>query len=130
MKRLIKDESLCIECHQCEETCAQTYFKTNDIRKARLHVTRKGTGEPDITICTQCGICMDVCPVLAITRNSHGVVWIDTKKCVGCYMCVAACPLNAMMHTFDETEPFKCIACGMCTKKCPTNAITLQEVEK
>ena len=131
MKRLVKDETLCIECHRCEETCAQAYFKSGDIGKARLNVDRKKTGEVDITICTQCGKCMEVCQVLAISRNpKNGVVYVDKNKCVGCFMCVAACPFDAMMRHEEEMEPFKCIACGLCTKECPTQAITLQEVEE
>ncbi len=130
MKRLVKDESVCVECHRCEEACAGTYFKTKDISKARLHVKRNEGEKPDITICTQCGKCMEVCPVKALGRNKNGVVMVDQKKCVGCFMCVAACPLDAMMYSSDETEPYKCIACGICTKQCPTGAVTLQEVEE
>ena len=131
MKRLVKDEKVCIECHRCEETCAHAYFKTADIGKARLQVERNRQGEIDITICTQCGKCIQACPVLAISRNpKNGVVYVDKNKCVGCFICVAACPLNAMMRHKDELEPFKCIACGLCTEQCPTQAITLQEVEE
>lgn len=131
MKRLVKDEKICVECHRCEEVCAQAYFKSKDIRKARLHVERDKEGDIHIDICTQCGKCIDVCPVMAISRNpKNGVVYVDKSKCVGCFMCVAVCPFDVMMQHVDELEPFKCIACGLCTKECPTHAITLQEVDE
>ena len=30
MRRLEKDESLCIGCHQCEEACSKAFYKVSD----------------------------------------------------------------------------------------------------
>lgn len=128
MKLLTKNEQICVECHQCEVTCAQAYFKTDDLRKSSISVRRERTGAIDLTTCTQCGECIKVCPVQAISRDKNGVVRINKKICVGCFMCVAACPEDAMFYHPEEVEPFKCIACGLCTKGCPTGAIAIQEV--
>lgn len=40
--------------------------------------------------CTQCGVCVDVCPVGAI--NSQDYALIDQEKCITCCACIKNCP--------------------------------------
>jgi len=59
------------------------------------------------------------------------------ERCVGCYLCAAACPVDciALQATEDENgrrypEFFRinfsrCILCGLCEEACPTYAIQL-----
>jgi len=127
MKYLAKDDSKCIQCGLCEEICSTTYFKTNDVEKSCIHISKDG--KPDINVCNQCGECINICPVQAIKRDKLGVVRINKKDCVGCFMCVGFCPENAMRQHDEFIEPFKCVACGLCAKKCPSGAIFIAEKE-
>ena len=43
--------------------------------------------------CNQCGTCVKVCPVGAISADSPRKT--DTKKCIVCTACIAACPQHA-----------------------------------
>jgi electron transport complex protein RnfB len=52
----------------------------------------------DADLCNYCEICIDRCPMDAITSGSSNVV----------------------------TNPERCIGCGLCTTTCPTEAITLE----
>jgi len=47
---------------------------------------------PDI--CTGCGICVDSCPMEAITLVD--IAFIDTTKCSNCRACVDVCPNEAI----------------------------------
>ena len=59
------------------------------------------------------------------------------ERCVGCYLCAVACPVDciALQATEDQNgrrypEFFRinfsrCIFCGYCEEACPTNAIQL-----
>ncbi len=69
---------------------------------------------------------------IVLTRDPDGA-----ERCVACYLCAAACPVDciALQSTEDETgrrypEFFRinfsrCIFCGFCEEACPTYAIQL-----
>ena len=49
--------------------------------------------------------CQKVCPTGATYKDEMGRVEIDYDKCIGCRMCMAACPYNA--RTFNWAEPVR-----------------------
>ncbi|MCF7858167.1 MAG: 4Fe-4S binding protein [Candidatus Cloacimonetes bacterium] len=68
-------------------------------------------------------------------KEDLGHFIIDRRKCIGCQLCVAVCPTNAilMKYGFAEIDAGKCIDCGICIngiadyKGCPTYAISDNE---
>ncbi len=78
----------------------------------------------------ECGECMLVCPVEALTRDSRGIVRLNSKICVGCLSCVGFCPTASMFVAPEEPIPFKCVACGACVKTCPTGALSIQDLQE
>ena len=54
--------------------------------------------EVDTDKCLNCGICITLCPVEAITMDKEGTVVFNREKCVGstCSACVDACPARAI----------------------------------
>ena len=59
------------------------------------------------------------------------VVWIDENWCIGCTLCIDACPVDAIigthkrMHTVIESE---CTGCELCLPVCPVDCILLENV--
>ena len=45
--------------------------------------------------CTGCGVCVDVCPLEAISLND-GIAVIDEDSCTECGLCVDECPNDAI----------------------------------
>ncbi len=128
MKYLYKNDELCIQCHQCEITCAKKTQGYDDILKSSIRINDIGTSEEEIiNLCNQCGECIDVCAELALSRAKNGVILLNKRKCVGCLVCVGFCPTLSMRVHDDMLIPFKCIACGECVKNCPTGAIEIRE---
>ena len=56
------------------------------------------------------------------------IVYIEEATCIGCTLCIQACPVDAIvgaqgrMHTV--VEPW-CIGCGLCLPPCPVDCIDM-----
>ena len=50
----------------------------------------------------------------------------DQRKCQKCHICINECPISALtlgQEKFPFCQPGMCNGCGICIKKCPHNAI-------
>jgi len=53
--------------------------------------------------CEACDICRQLCPDLAITRDTvTGEIVIDLDYCKGCGICAAICPKGAITMVLEE----------------------------
>ena len=117
----------CKGCKECEKACSMVHFKTNEGGdKSAIRILKDGNSYK-MHVCDQRGLCLDMCPVGALTRRKNGVVFLDKNKCIGCQACVGFCPIGAMRKSDVRIEPFKCISCGACVRACPENALELVE---
>ena len=60
------------------------------------------------------------------------VVEIDEQVCIGCTLCIQACPVDAIlgaakqMHTIIKSE---CTGCNLCIPPCPVDCIHIVPLE-
>jgi len=52
---------------------------------------------------------------------------VDTEKCTGCGICVNVCPVEAISLDGGMAVVYEgaCTACGLCVNECPNAAIAL-----
>ena len=61
-------------------------------------------------------------------ETSKTVVLIDESQCIGCTLCIQACPVDAivgaakLMHTVIKSE---CTGCDLCLPPCPVDCIDI-----
>ena len=62
------------------------------------------------------------------THKAKSVAMIDENSCIGCTLCIQACPVDAIlgaakqMHTVIASE---CTGCDLCVTPCPVDCIEM-----
>jgi Fe-S-cluster-containing hydrogenase component 2 len=79
-------------------------------------------------------LCQDVCPTGAISRDSNtSAIVVDETKCIGCRMCIMACPFGGISLHPEKHVVIKCDLCEgdpACVKYCPIGAIKYERLDK
>ncbi len=71
--------------------------------------------------CIGCKICLNVCPVKAVSMNKDKAE-IDNDKCIDCSKCIQFCPKDAIYSTtesfsFNSNQMFPAYGFGMRRKQ-------------
>jgi carbon-monoxide dehydrogenase iron sulfur subunit len=113
---ILIDPNKCVGCRNCALACSFVNEKELSLAKSRIWTTWIPNLGMNIPMsCQHCAkpLCMDVCPMGAITYNDQtGAVIIDSDRCIGCKMCVYVCPLGACILV--ESDKFSVVKCDLC----------------
>jgi len=114
------DLARCVGCHTCAIACKQAnstpkgswWNRVMTIGGKEIDTGTLTDNYLDSTVsympisCQHCEnpACTRVCPVGATYKLDDGVVFQDYDRCIGCRMCIAACPYTGVRSYFWE-EP-------------------------
>ncbi len=130
MKYLYLYPEKCSGCRQCSIACALNKYGECNPKMGAIQVVRDEFLRYECQfVCMQCedAECVAVCAKNALTREDGVVIW-DEDKCIGCRMCVAACPYGGISSLRGKI--LKCDLCDgdpVCVKYCSTDAIIYEE---
>lgn len=135
---MVIDLRKCTGCHACSVACKAEFDVPLGVWRSWVKIEEKGnypnTGRFFLPrLCNHCDepACMKVCPSGATTQREDGIVKVDEKKCIGCKLCIAACPYKARFLHPSKKIADKCDFClhrvdkgvvPSCVNTCPANA--------
>ncbi|MEO6697608.1 MAG: RnfABCDGE type electron transport complex subunit B, partial [Gammaproteobacteria bacterium] len=111
----------------------------------RPYATAIAKGEADINQCPPGGETTIIALAELLGRDpkplnvAHGAVKpkmvavVDEQRCIGCTLCIQACPVDAIlgaqkqMHTVISQE---CTGCELCIAPCPVDCIDMVEIKE
>jgi carbon-monoxide dehydrogenase iron sulfur subunit len=148
VKKVYPVEEYCIACHLCEVACIVEHSKTKNIFVAfdelpkvnsKIEVQMHG----HISFSAQCRMCeyaecVEACPVGAMWKDDEsGLVKVETERCIGCWMCIMACPQGSITTRTDKNFSLrvadKCDLCEgrelgpACVQACPNRALKFED---
>lgn len=144
---MVMRQNLCIDCERCLSACRETnnvpsYGSRTSILEKHVPTAVGQKTEFIPVLCMQCNDppCVRACPTWASYKDkTNGIVRIDNKKCIGCKVCMVACPYNARYFSEEKHAIDKCNFCydtrlekgeklTACSNACPTGARTFGDI--
>lgn len=130
MGHIVSDPRKCAGCRTCVAVCSLSHEGICGPMYSRIKIIQPSQNifDTQIITCHQCDSanCLAACPTGALhVDDTTGARVINQKKCVGCQLCVKACPQypNSPIYVDKVTGTcFKCDLCGgdpQCVKFCP-----------
>lgn len=136
MAKMLKvDYAKCTGCRACEMVCSLFHRGECSHRKSNIHNINFNNEYFLSIMCFQCddSPCSKVCPMKAVKKDLNtGLVTVDKKKCIGCKLCVLACPFGNMGFSEEAHQTVKCNLCDgnpQCVFYCSPEAITFVDIE-
>lgn len=127
---MILDIAQCIGCYACQIACKDEHTENDWSPYAKPQpdtghfwmlvkdMERGTTPKVKVTytpmLCNHCDNppCLRVCESYAITKRNDGIVLIDPVKCIGCKLCIDACPYSKIYFNEQLKIAQKCTLCA------------------
>ena len=117
------------QCGQCGYAGCRPYAEAMATGEAEINRCPPGGEATMIALAELLG--RDPVPLAdqAAAEKPKAVAWIDEAECIGCTLCIQACPVDAIlgaakqMHTVLADE---CTGCELCLPPCPVECIHMQ----
>ncbi|MDR1015493.1 MAG: 4Fe-4S dicluster domain-containing protein [Coriobacteriales bacterium] len=116
---MVVDKARCVACNNCAMACKMEnnlpigvhWNEARTVGGEEMY-TPAGTYPDALSMehytlaCQHCDnpACLAVCPVEAISKREDGIVVQDNEKCIGCKLCMEACPYEGV-RTYVDGEP-------------------------
>ncbi|WP_371364235.1 Anaerobic dimethyl sulfoxide reductase chain B [Sporomusa rhizae] len=142
-KGFLMNMQTCYGCQTCEIACKSENNLARGVRWRRVRKLEIENPSSISTLSMSCNHCekpecMRVCPAKAYSKRPDGVVVQDHARCLGCRMCIIACPYSAPSYDEKEGKVSKCNYCASridkglkprCVEACPGNAMEAGDLE-
>jgi len=144
-KAFVVKTDRCIGCHACEMACKNEYQLEATIRWRKVYqLPENGLEAPGryfaSLACNHCEnpACLKACPAKAYSKREDGIVIHHPERCIGCKMCMLACPYKVPVFNEKTKKVEKCHMCAdkqdrgempACVAACPMEALEIVDLE-
>ena len=118
------------QCGQCGHPGCRPYAEAIAAGEDEINKCAPGGEETIIALADLLG--RDPIPMdESIEERPPSVAYIRENECIGCTLCIQACPVDAIlgaakqMHTVIESE---CTGCELCLPPCPVECIVMEPI--
>jgi len=119
---IVVDTTECAQCYTCMMACSLAHEGVESLALSRIqivgHLLDRYPNDVSQEVCRQCvtPLCVQSCPTGAchVDAENGNVRTIDESMCIGCQMCVQACPFIPPRVVFNP-EKNVAIKCDLCT---------------
>jgi len=116
---MVIDLRRCVGCHACSVACKSENKVPLSVWRSWVKQTERGKF-PNVQrhflprLCNHCDhpACVEACPTTASYQREDGVILIHEERCIGCKLCMAACPYDARFLHPDKKIVSKCTFCA------------------
>ena len=127
------DPSKCDKCYACEVACVEAHPNNSS---QPMCIVDASMGPAISLHCLHCASapCMKACPTGNILRDPEkDVIYMRGDRCIGCKLCVSACPFGMIVWDEKGGQAHKCDLCidrlkegevPACVAGCPTGALS------
>ncbi len=103
---MVIDLRKCDGCKKCTEACQTAHYLPQTFEWIKVFPMQDKSGQQYFMPrpCMHCenAPCLKVCPVGATFKDDTGVILVDQSRCIGCRMCMAACPYGARYFNYGD----------------------------
>ena len=103
---MVFDLRRCDGCRDCIKGCQKEHFLPKEVEWIKVYdlVDAQGLEYSMPVLCMECenAPCVRVCPARATYYQPDGVIVVDQSICIGCRMCMAACPYDVRVFNWDR----------------------------
>jgi len=133
---ILMDIARCINCRSCEVACEREHAGFGNMT---VQVFDERYAVPMSCRHCQDGPCIRVCPTNALHRETNDAVTIAPMKCIGCQLCMIACPFGIIKFDYLNKIARKCDLCvartmqGLqpaCVSTCSARALVYGEFDE
>jgi carbon-monoxide dehydrogenase iron sulfur subunit len=138
VKQIIVHQEKCTACRECELACSFSHEGVFNPALSRIRVNDFYEEQFYLPMtCVHCADapCATVCPTVAIQKEPDGQILVHDARCIGCKMCLLACPFGVMGFQPHTGVAQNCDLCRnvadgpQCVAYCVPQALEYADVE-